>query len=115
MGRISGISGISGLSGISGPHYFPSIIVKGMVSSIPPGGDLFFKSVCLHHPAGFWQNGGYPPDGAGCVTTLGKATLMCTITSALMSGMSVNLVLALVVGLVSYWLFLGFQKAKPLA
>ena len=70
MGRISGISGISGLSGISGPHYFPGIIVKGRVSSIPPGGDLFFKSVGLHHPAGFWQNGGYPPDGAGCVTTL---------------------------------------------
>ena len=44
MGRISGISGISGLSGISGPHYFPSIIVKGRVSSIPPGGDLFLKA-----------------------------------------------------------------------
>ena len=44
MGRISGISGISALSGISGSHYFPSIIVKGRVSSIPPGGDLFLKA-----------------------------------------------------------------------
>ena len=29
---------------ISGSHYFPSIIVKGRVSSIPPGGDLFLKA-----------------------------------------------------------------------